>query len=145
MTSSSFGDAGRRHELRTACGLPVSRAKLPNCGLDHGTTMLCLVGSQSILAPPEKGRSKVDGDASKSPPDGSVRVWKAAFEETIFGPVQLLELAWLSAAHIILVAEPQREEYQRCHATRRNARNGSENACVDRSGAKRISGQRRRL
>ena len=48
MTSSSFNDAGRRHELRTVRGLPVSRAKLPNCGLDP---MLCLVGSQSILAP----------------------------------------------------------------------------------------------
>ena len=42
MTSSSFNDAGRRHELRTVRGLPVSRAKLPNCGLDP---MLCLVGS----------------------------------------------------------------------------------------------------
>ena len=29
----------------------MSGAKLPNGGLDH---MLCLVGSQSILAPPEK-------------------------------------------------------------------------------------------
>ena len=53
----------------------MSGAKLPNC-LD---TMLCLVGSQSILAPPEKRSLKVAGDASKPPPEGSVRVWKAAF------------------------------------------------------------------
>ena len=107
--------------------------------------LLCLGYSQSILPTLERASPKLPSTSSKPPPDSSVRVSKAAFEETIFGRVQLLELAWLSAAHIILVAEPQREEYQRCHATRRNARNGSENACVDRSGAKRISGQRRRL
>ena len=51
MTSSSFNDAGRRHELRTVRGLPVRGAKLPNAAW---TTMLCLVGSQSIPTPPVK-------------------------------------------------------------------------------------------
>ena len=126
MTSSSFNDAGRRHEIRTACGQPVSRAKLPNCGLDH-RALFGRVAEHSSRR--KKGRSKVDGEASKPPPDGSVRVWTAGVLRRLFlARVQLLELAWLSAAHIILVAEPQREEYQRCHATRRNARNGSENA-----------------
>ena len=39
----------------------------------------CLGYSQSIQPRSEKRCSKVAGDASKPPPDGSVRVWKAAF------------------------------------------------------------------
>ena len=34
---------------------------------------------RAFQPPPEKRCSKVADDASKPPPDGSVRVWKAAF------------------------------------------------------------------
>ena len=45
---------------------------------DHGSHLQALFRfSQSIQPPPEKRCSKVD--ASKPPPDGSVRVWKAEF------------------------------------------------------------------
>ena len=90
--------------------------------------MLCLVGSQSILAPLGKAVLKAPEHLIQAASGRFRACLEGCVEETIFGRVQLLELAWLSAAHIILVAEPQREEYQRCHATRRNARNGSENA-----------------
>ncbi len=91
--------------------------------------MLCLVGSQSILAP--LGKAVFKGRRRRI--QAASGQFRARFEGCVLrrlflARVQLLELAWLSAAHIILVAEPQREEYQRCHATRRNARNGSENA-----------------
>ena len=110
MTSSSFNDAGRRHELRTACGLPVSGAKLPNCGLDNHA----LSGRVAEHSSPA-GKNHLQ--SSRAPHRSRLRTVPCAFrrlrfEETIFGRVQLLELAWLSAAHIILVAEPQREEYQ---------------------------------
>ena len=35
MRSSSFNDAGRRHELRPVRRLPAGGAKLPNGGLEH--------------------------------------------------------------------------------------------------------------
>ena len=90
--------------------------------------MLCLVGSQSILAPPEKAVFKAPEHLIQAASGRFRARLEGCVEETIFGRVQLLELAWLSAAHIIPVVEPQREDPQRCLPTRRGARDGSENA-----------------